>query len=316
MQRDPTPLTIFNLRTWLRKTAEVDEAMRREAGIASGPPSKRYASANLAHPLFVVGAPRSGTSLLGDLIGALPEFSYHYEPPITKAAARYVYEQRWGESFSRFFYKNVYRWLMRRVGELSRRYADKTPQNCFVIEFLARTFPDAQFLHIVRDGRDAALSYVEKPWLTERGKKLGQIESGGYPFGPFARFWVEPERRAEFESTSDLHRCIWAWRRHVESVLEQTARLGSSRYLEIRYEELASGPLGVATRTLDFLGITSDASRRALEAALTRVRRDSVARHERELDVTGRVVIEREAGDLLRRLGYLPATSVERGEPR
>src|SRR5690606_35770468 len=145
-------------------------------------------------PRFVVGAPRSGTSFLGDAIGALPEFSYHYEPPVTKAAARYVHEGLWSEPKARPFYRAAYRRLLRRHPDGDLRFCEKTPQNCFVMDFLDRTFEDAQFLHIVRDGRDAALSYREKPWLAERARDSGRREAGGYLHGPFPRFWVEPER--------------------------------------------------------------------------------------------------------------------------
>lgn len=309
--RAPTPITIFNLREWLRRTAEVDDAERARGGIGlsapAGSPSTR-ATPSLARPLFVIGAPRSGTSLLGDLVGQLPEFSYHYEPPITKAAARYVYEKRWSPWFAARFYRWVYRRLMRRVGECDRRFAEKTPQNCFIAYFLARAFPDASFLHIVRDGRDAAISYSQKPWLTERGRKTGQRETGGYPFGPFARFWVESERRDEFESTSDLDRCAWAWRRHVEAALEAQREIAEDRWLEVRYEDLTNDPAHVGVRVLDFLAIDRATSRRFLLDALSRVKRDSVGRFARELKADSHAILERQAGDLLRRLGYRTPT--------
>jgi Sulfotransferase family len=310
MDRAPTPITIFNLREWLRRTAEVDDAERARGGIttpSSSRPSRETPS--LARPLFVLGAPRSGTSLLGDLIGQLPEFSYHYEPPITKAAARYVYEGRWSPWFAARFYRWVYRRLMRRVAETRHRFAEKTPQNCFVVPFLASTFPDASFVHIVRDGRDAALSYVRKPWLTEAGRKSGQRETGGYPFGPFARFWVEAERRSEFESTTDLDRCLWAWRRHVEAALDAARSVPRDRWLEVRYEDLAREPAKVGARVLDFLGVTADSSRSRLLDALRRVKPDSVGRYQRELDAAAQSTVEKQAGALLRRLGYVAAES-------
>ena len=43
--------------------------------------------------ILILGAPRSGTTFLGSCIGALAEVSYHFEPRVTKAAARQVYER-------------------------------------------------------------------------------------------------------------------------------------------------------------------------------------------------------------------------------
>ncbi|MFG0317395.1 MAG: sulfotransferase family protein [Planctomycetota bacterium JB042] len=306
MSQEPTPLHWRNVRRWLRKTRRVDDE-RYEGGGRRLSPGRLLRSAwpRLGRPLFVVGAPRSGTSFLGDAIGALPEFSYHYEPPITKAAARYVYEGTWSEPKARVFYRSAYRWLLRRHLDGDLRFCEKTPQNCFVIDFLDRTFEGAQFLHIVRDGRDAALSYREKPWLAERARDSGKREAGGYLHGPYPRFWVEPERRAEFQATTDLHRCIWAWRRHVEAALAQGSILPEERYLEVRYEALVAAPREEGRRILDFLGVEEEASRAALTARLERARSDSVGRWLRELAPEEGGLVRQEAGSLLARLGYL-----------
>src|SRR6478672_851702 len=44
------------------------------------------------------------------------------------------------------------------------RYADKTPHYVSHLPELAARFPEAQFVHVVRDGRDVALSLLEVPW--------------------------------------------------------------------------------------------------------------------------------------------------------
>src|SRR5688500_13364140 len=90
---EPIPIRLANLREWIAKTRQLD------AQLYAAPPRprslRRLAASLLPRvraPVFVLGAPRSGTSFLGDAVGALPELSYHYEPPLTKAASRYVHE--------------------------------------------------------------------------------------------------------------------------------------------------------------------------------------------------------------------------------
>ena len=221
--------TLSCLPSWIRRTVAQDRRFRAQTPRSVRPWTvKRVLSTlypRLDRPVFIVGAPRSGPTFLGQCIAALPEISYHFEPVATKAATRYVFEGRWGFARSRLVFRSVYRLLLQLYGEGDLRFSEKTPQNCFVIEFLARAFPDATFVHIVRDGRDAALSYSKKPWLLARSAGRGSREAGGYLNGPHARFWVEPDRRAEFESTTDFHPCIWAWRLHMESALRQTAEL-------------------------------------------------------------------------------------------
>ncbi len=312
MSAEPTPIRWGNLHQWLKETRAVDD---RHYASRTRPLTAWRLLANLSPairlPLFVVGAPRSGTSFMGEAIAALPEFSYHYEPPLTKAAARCVHEGWWTFPVARRFYRAAYWWLTRRrlAGDL--RFAEKTPQNCFLVGFLKSAFPDAQFVHVIRDGRDAALSYRKKPWLRADAAGTKKRESGGYRYGPYARFWVEAERRAEFERTSDLHRCIWAWRRHAESALLQGGRLPPADYHELRYEDLVDDPRAAGERLLDFLGIEAAASRAALLAHLEQARRHSVGRWRAELTDDEVHMIEAEAGALLARLGYAGAA----GEP-
>ncbi len=56
--------------------------------------SARALDPRLHRPVFVIGAPRSGTTFLGSCLGRLPFMSYHFEPRLTKAPARCVYEGR------------------------------------------------------------------------------------------------------------------------------------------------------------------------------------------------------------------------------
>lgn len=303
MSTQPTPIHWKNFRKWLKKTTRLDDELFQPSARGVGP--RRLMKSllpRLRRPLFVIGAPRSGTSFLGDAIGSLPEFSYHFEPPMTKAAARYVYEGSWSFAKARRFYRFTYAWLLRRHLDGDLRFAEKTPQNCFVVDFLNQAFQDAQFVHIIRDGRDAALSYREKPWLRADSQLKKKRESGGYLYGPYARFWVEAERRAEFEATSDLHRCIWAWRRHLEAALSQTASLTPARLHLVRYESLCRNPAAEAERLLEFLGVGARASRELLLRHLESANERSVGRWRAELSEDEKVLIDREAGALLLRL--------------
>lgn len=262
-------------------------------------------SPNLSRPVFLIGAARSGTTFLGDCIAEVPELSYHFEPVATKAAARYVYEGLWSNAKAQWFYRMVYAWLMRIHGDGDLRFVEKTPRNCCIIPFLNETFPDAQFIHIIRDGRDSALSLSKKPWLAKKAANSGKYEPGGYPFGPYAQFWVEPDRRDEFESTSDIHRCIWAWQRFTQDAIAATRDFSSDKLLEIRYESFGADPIGKANQILDFLCITNPESRQLFESAVSTFRPGLIEQWKRQLDESQLAEIYAESGDLLRQLNYL-----------
>jgi hypothetical protein len=258
----------------------------------------------LERPVFIIGAARSGTTFLGDCIGRIPEITYHHEPPATKAAGRYVYEGLWGHRRSRWFYRLVYAWMVRVERDGDLRFSEKTPTNIFLIPFLSRAFPDSQFIHIIRDGRDAASSHMHKPWLRAEDAWSGEREPGGYLHGPWPKFWVEPERREEFIRTSDARRMAWAWRRYTETGLKEGTSLGPERYHELRYEDLVRRPIDEGERILDFLGIDRKRSRDTFISATMRADDSSVGTWRNTFYPSELAEIDAEAGDLLRQLGY------------
>jgi hypothetical protein len=282
-------------------------ADRRERRRVPQPPRaalpQRFRTA-VRRPIFVLGAPRSGTSFVGGCVGALPDVSYHFEPRLTKAVARCVYEGSWSRVRARRYFRGYYGALLGLSGHGGLRFAEKDPENCFIVPFLAETFPDAVFLHVIRDGRDVALSHAEKPWLAAASAGAGRRGRGGTRWGPAARFWVEPHRRAEFPTVSDLSRSAWMWRRFTTSALEQLAGVPSERVLELRYETVVSKPAQTADLVGDFLTVSGRPAQKALHAAFAAARPDSVGRWRARLDDAGRADVENEAGGLLRRLGY------------
>ena len=298
------PIAWYNQLYWWSYTFQSD---RRHYLVQPRPLSlKRLAGIikpNLQSPIFIVGAPRSGTTFLGNSIASIPEISYHFEPVATKAATRYVYNQLWNENKSRRFYQFFYAWLMRIHGDGDLRFAEKTPQISFIIPFLAKVFPQAKFIHIIRDGRDVALSLAAKPWHQSTPSSVRDPD--GYLCGPSARFWVEPQRVEEFETTTDLHRCIWIWRRHVEAVLQAKENLADEAYHELKYENLVRNPLQEANKITEFLNISHPNARKIFQNAVTsNIKTDSVGRWKEFLSPEQLEQLNQETTSLMERLKY------------
>lgn len=300
------PIEWSNIWIWAHKTAIADrKKYQRQKRLMSVKRLWRMLIPNLRCPIFIIGSGRSGTTFLGSCLGELPEYSYHFEPVITKASARYIYEKQWSVESAMRFYRMTYSWLMRLHFDADLTFAEKTPRNSFIIPFLHKTFPDAKFVHIIRDGKDVALSLLKKPWYRADSEDLDLSEPGGYKYGPYARFWVEKERVHEFEATSDIHRCIWLWRRYIESILTNANYLPASQYYELRYEELVANPANEAKYLLDFLEISSMKSRNLFQKTIElRASLDSVGKWKFELSSEQLRKIEKEAGDWLNYLGY------------
>jgi Sulfotransferase family len=103
------------------------------------------------------------------------------------------------------------------------RYGDKTPGYVMHLPLLARLFPEARFVHIIRDGRNVALSYLE------------------VSFGP-----------------ESIEQAALRWRRFVARGRRTGARLGPKRYLEVRYEDLIEDPEETVQTMCQFLDIRFD----------------------------------------------------------
>jgi hypothetical protein len=105
----------------------------------------------------------------------------------------------------------------------AHRWVEKTPKNILCIDYLFRLFPDAQFIHMIRDPRDTLCSMKQQAATY----KPNWVKFTAEVTGPE---WV---------------RCIHAglpWRERPE------------RYIEVRYERLVRDPKAEMQRVLAFLG--------------------------------------------------------------
>jgi hypothetical protein len=241
--------------------------------------------------VFVVGSPRSGTTFLAGAIGSLPGFVDLGEVAPVKAAVPELASLPVAQAAARL--RRILT-VSRRVGLVGAvRPVEQTPELAHLVDAIQLAYPRARTVHIVRDGRDVVCSLLEKPWL-RRGQE--SADDAGLPYGSYARFWVEPDRRAEFEDASDARRAAWVWRRYVEA-----ARSSRASMVEIRYETLASEPALVASALASEL----EASEAELVGALSRAHATSIGRFRTELSPDQLADVEAEAGGLLRQLGYV-----------
>ena len=240
--------------------------------------------------VFVLGSPRSGTTFLAGAIGSLPGFVDLGEVPPVKAAVPELAALAPEEAARRL--RRILN-VSRRVGLVgSVRAVEQTPELAHLVTAIPLAFPEAVVVHIVRDGRDVACSLLEKPWLR---REQVDVDDAGVPYGSYARFWVEPERRAEFEMASDARRAAWVWRSYVRSGLRATGAV------EVRYEQVTSDPHAVAGTLASRIAAPVG----PLAAALGRAHAESVGRYAQDLSAEQLADVEVEAGELLRVLGYV-----------
>ena len=107
--------------------------------------------------------------------------------------------------------------------ESKPRYGDKTPIHVLHVEYLAELFPEARFIHLIRDGRNVTLSNLELDWGPE-----SVWEGAVY------------------------------WKRFVNEGRRAGAKLGPERYLELRYEDVLEDPERNVRKMCDFVELEFD----------------------------------------------------------
>lgn len=198
-------------------------------------------------PIFVVGCPRSGTSLLRNLLRShprltLPDESHfipgvyrRYGDPADEVEARQfaslvlgnMWVKRWELSLSPDDFADCrsFRGIVSRLfgawaqKEGKPRWGDKTPHYLGTMPVLLELFPKARILHIHRDGRDVALS-----WL---------------------RLKLEPR---------NVYMAARMWRERVSAGMRTGRSLPRGSYMEVSYEALLRDTEGVMRRVCEFVG--------------------------------------------------------------
>jgi hypothetical protein len=200
----------------------------------------------------IVGSPRSGTTLLRLMLDAHPDLAIPPETgfftlPPSPDAAHFVEAIRafphaspaWpdfqvdAQALERELaalpafdmaagFRGFYRHYARRFGK--SRWGDKTPMYARHLPAIARLLPEARFVHLVRDGRDAAVS-LRRQWF-----------SPGADIGVQARFWLD----------------------NVSAAIADSA--GVPHYLEVRFESLVRDPERELRRVCDFIELEFDAA--------------------------------------------------------
>lgn len=279
-------------------------------------------------PIFIIGSPRSGTTLLQYMLRAHPRISLptgesHFFIPIYRNRNAYgdmanlqsltnlltEMQMRHGhfldgdlhgiqfdpKSLAREFHQEGIKsvaGVMAAVfdknakAEGKARWGDKTPYYALHLPTLLEMFPDAQFVHLVRDGRGVA--------------------------------WSLMDRRHDFK-VYNAYQAAKYWQQYVETARESGRALGEDIYLETRYEDLLNDPESELKKICAFLGEAYSPAlldyQRPPETTHTLlhkpIQKDNSEKWRRKLSRSQIRLFESGAGVTLRAFGYAPLTSAK-----
>ena len=187
-------------------------------------------------PVFIVGMPRSGTSLVEQILASHTQvFGAGELNHIKTLAGELLHgqESRLSAHLAGLRSPQLdaladrYLNLLGREATEARRVTDKMPANFLWLGLIAQMFPRAHVIHCVRDPRDICLSIYFQQF------------SQAHPYAQ------------DLDDLVFYYRCYETMMSHWQQVLDLPL-------LEVRYEQLVDDLEGQARRMLDFLGLTWD----------------------------------------------------------
>ena len=244
---------------------------------------------------FVVGAARSGTTLMTRLLSAHPRIHLHHERRVLELAGvaggllrtggRGVEPNPAPDILARDLARGrAYAEAVLRAGAPSGTvwFGDKYPPYAGQIPALAAVWPEARFIHIVRDGRGVVASWIHT-W-------------------PRDHAW---RRSARVPAVADI---AGSWARSVDRADAAGGQLGPGRYLAFRYDDLLDDPLTTGRRWLELLG---EESHPDFEAALAEVSRRGDWRRDLSASETATIEAVPAVAATLTRWGWQPEADPE-----
>ncbi|WP_433420038.1 sulfotransferase family protein [Microtetraspora malaysiensis] len=206
-------------------------------------------------PIFVVGCPRSGTTMLQLMLHSHPRIAV---PPETRfLVPAYFSRKSYGDMRQAENRRRLAEWIANGrntkfrelgldkaefvqtammgpgsfgsvIGTVFKSYAerfgksrwgDKRPSYFKHVDMLMRMFPDAQFIHLIRDGRDCVASLKEMPWYT-----------------------------------LDSFHAVSNWAEAIDFGTRNARRLPADTFFQLRYEDLTADPESELRKLCAFIG--------------------------------------------------------------
>ena len=236
----------------------------------------------MEYPIIIIGAARSGTNMLRDIITQLPGFGTWPCDEINyiwrHGNAHYSNDEFSVEQASVSVKKFIRRAFARIARKQGLRYVvEKTCANSLRVAFVEKVFPDAKFIFIVRDGRDVVASAMKRwvapldiPYLLKKARYLPVTDA---PYYVIRYFWnrvcrsFSSEDRLSFwgprfdgmnemqGSRSLAEVCAMQWVRCVEKSEHDLEQLDSARVHRLRYEDFVTNPSVELQSLAEFLNI-------------------------------------------------------------
>lgn len=289
-------------------------------------PHEEIAGIIAGNLFFLVGAARSGTTWLQLCLDGHPEISCagegHFIDDLAPRLARAIkgYNEGIGQrnlvsvgradaftTYSRpelrLLLAGAIALLMKKNagGKTCRWLGEKTPDNVLHMPLLANLFPNSRFIHIVRDGRDAAVSaWFNNLRINEAQTKAKFGDFNGY-MQRYAATWSAKVKRAQAYGKQNPGRYFELSYEALHREFDATLR-GVLAFLEVD----AGAEAIEACREAGRFSRQTGGRTRGAEDSQSHFRKGAIGDWRSHFDEASTAAFTKEAGPLLEELGYPP----------
>lgn len=280
--------------------------------------------------VIIVGAPRSGTNMLRDVLTSFDgvctwpcdEINYIWRHGNVRYPSDEIPAQRATPAIKNY--------IRQRFSDIRQQYnadivVEKTCANSLRVPFVDAVLPDAKYIFIYRDGIDATGSAKERwtakldiPYILE---KVRFVPKTDLPYYGLRYFWarvyrfISREKRLAFwgpaldgmQSVLQNHTlnevCALQWQRCVDNAEKAFSDMPADKVVRVRYEDFVRQPVEELSRILEFVGkeVEPEKIARAVEGVSPR----SLGKGRKALGEQEVANLEALVGETLKRYDYL-----------
>lgn len=280
--------------------------------------------------IIIVGAPRSGTNMLRDVLTSFDgvvtwpcdEINYIWRHGNVRYPSDEISAQRATPAIKNY--------IQQRFSDIREKYSadvvvEKTCANSLRVPFVDAVLPNAKYIFIYRDGLDATGSAKERwtakldiPYILE---KVRFVPKADLPYYGLRYFWarvyrfISREKRLAFwgPALDDMQNilqnhtlnevCALQWQRCVDKAEEALSAMPQEKVIRVRYEDFVREPVLQLTRILEFMDrdIEPDKIAKAVEGVSPR----SLGKGRKALGEEEVANLEALVGETLKRYDYL-----------
>lgn len=244
-------------------------------------------------PIIILGAPRSGTNMLRDLLSQLRGI-ITWDCDEINPIWKYKNYNKTDELMPSDLTPKIKKYIINEFDSLSKNQGvilEKTCANTLRPSFVNAIFPNAKFIYIYRNGFDCAISAKKKSKrffdLSYQLKKLKYAPLISYPFlvyeKLFLRSWgpIYNGMNDDYKSLTDLQIVAKQWMKCNEKCIKFVSKLDSHQIFYINYDQFVQNPKYNFSKILDFINIES---KRLSEVKFNHVHKSSIGKGYKGLD--------------------------------